>query len=129
MELYKRERPPDFGLACRSCHHSGVLSLYKVLFVTNEMRHALSLAGSRPVGTRSHVDAQSVRLIPYNPHHLSAGVPVFLPSGPGRSVTVSPNGCRQAQSAAARSGAGQDCIAFMPLIVHVFMFATFRRGW
>ena len=111
MELYKREKAnPVSGCLPILLTIPVFFSLYKVLYVTIEMRHAPFYGWIHDLSAPDPTSILNLfGLLPFNPH---AALPGFLAYPFHRRladpVRHHPVGADQAEPAAARSGAGQD---------------------
>ncbi len=129
MELYKREKAnPIAGCVPILLTIPVFFALYKVLFVTIEMRHAPfygwihDLSAADPT---SYINLFG--LLPFNPHTALPGFLTFLSLGVWPLLYGITMWVQQKLNPAPTDPVQQKMFAFMPLIF-TFLFATFPAG-
>ncbi len=126
MELYKREKVnPLAGCLPMLIQIPVFFSLYKVLYVTIEMRHAPFYGWSHDL---SAPDPTSIlNLFGLLPYHIPAFIPAYLSIGIWPILMGMTQWVQTQLNPAPTDPVQAKMFAFMPLIF-TFMFATFPAG-
>ncbi|MBI1328769.1 MAG: membrane protein insertase YidC [Alphaproteobacteria bacterium] len=126
MELYKREKVNPVGGCLPMLLQIPVFfSLYKVLFVTIEMRHAPFFGWIHDLSAPDPTTIMNLfGLIPYDPHHI---LPAFVNIGIWPILMGFTQWVTMKLNPAPTDPVQARMFAFMPLIF-TFMMATFPSG-
>jgi YidC/Oxa1 family membrane protein insertase len=130
MELYKREKAnPVSGCVPILLTIPVFIALYKVLFVTIEMRHAPFYGWIHDLSAPDPTSILNLfGLLPYDPHHfLPAALAGYLSVGVWPIVMGFTQWMQTKLNPAPADPVQAKMFAFMPLIF-TFMFATFPAG-